>query len=240
MPVDGIAVIDLVYEAVKESAGVRPRRSTHAVLELIVDKVGCVTDIDTVADLQAVARRLLGSLFSVLDDDAAGQARARVAGGLGFVVVWITVHDQAAPQHIGLSAAYGHAAGLEAETGGAIGISLQAGQVTGMVFVLIVRPVCFAVGVEMAARTQAIATGAIAFVVNVKAVLAIGLEALDLTGDSHFVAHWGELNLTRHGVALRGHQLGRGRRPGGWGGAGRHEERGCNRCKKSNHVGSPG
>ncbi|MDO8447422.1 MAG: nucleotidyltransferase family protein [Rhodoferax sp.] len=44
----------------KGNQGAAPVVSAHAAIELIVNDVGCVTDIDTVEDLQAAARLLQG------------------------------------------------------------------------------------------------------------------------------------------------------------------------------------
>jgi len=47
--------------ALKGNQGAAPVVRAHAAIEFIVDDVGCVTDIDTVEDLQAAARLMQGA-----------------------------------------------------------------------------------------------------------------------------------------------------------------------------------
>ncbi|MPN36388.1 hypothetical protein SDC9_183897 [bioreactor metagenome] len=82
------------------------------------------------------------------------------------------MHDQPAPRHIvGRAFRQADAAQLHVDAGDAIAIGAQAGQVAAVVHVGAVLAVRRAAGVEVPARTVAVAAGAITFFVNVKAVL---------------------------------------------------------------------
>lgn len=73
--------------------------------------------------------------------------------------------------------------GFKTELGNTVGVGFQAGQVAAVMRTHIVVFVRFAGRVEMAARAQAVTAGAVAFFVNMKTVLRVGLKAAYLTAD---------------------------------------------------------
>jgi hypothetical protein len=85
------------------------------------------------------------------------------------------MHDEATTDHIGGASAHADGFGVKCKAGLAIGVGLQAGQITGMVFMYGVLAMTFAQGVEVPTSAHAVATAAVAFFMNVKAVFGIGL-----------------------------------------------------------------
>src|SRR4051812_48011803 len=102
-----------------------------------------------------------------LADGGAGDAGARVACRLRFVVVRIAVDDQPLADDVGISAADGNAGNLEGATRIAVRVRLEVRHVAGMV-VSHLRAVRLARRVVVAAGAHAVAGGAIAFLVNVE------------------------------------------------------------------------
>ena len=94
--------------------------------------------------------------------------------------------DQAAADQVGRAGAHRHAVQREAHRRIAVGIALQRRQVAG-VMLGVLRAVHLARRVEVSAGAHAVAAGAVALLVQVKAVLLSGLEAGDLHGDLHQV-----------------------------------------------------
>ncbi|CEE55494.1 hypothetical protein XAC2852_120050 [Xanthomonas citri pv. citri] len=134
-----------------------------------------------------VAEHLLGRRLRVISGDhAAGQAAARVAGGLGFVVVCIGMHDHRVAGDIELvGLAEVDVAGDRAVDAG---VTLRVGGDVGHVATVVRVGADIAViglgRVEVTAGAAAVRCAAIALLVDVEAVLGIGLEAAELAGDT--------------------------------------------------------
>lgn len=170
-----------------------------------------------------------GSIFtrlSVAGNHAAGDARTGVAGGLACVVVRIRVHDDGATEGVGV------AAGTELDAldhrihgGDTIGVSLLVGDVAGMMRTLARIAVGLLRRIEVSARAGGIGRTAIAVLVNVEPVRAVGLEPADAAGDVDTVVgadegkpalHMAVAGRCKRGVgADRGSRGDGGRRTGG-------------------------
>ena len=84
----------------------------------------------------------------------------------------------------------------------------------------VMRAMRFSIGVEVPARTHAVAAGAVPLVVNMKTVHGIRLEAADLAGDENFAALADKPDGAYGRVAL-----------------GRCELRGCRGRRRGDHTG---
>ena len=127
-------------------------------------------------------------------DHAAGHSGPRIPGWLGLVVIRVTVHNQAPAQNAVRTIANGHRKCFVFDCGNASGVCLQAGQVAGMVLRVLSRAMALAIGVEVASRTDAVTTGAIAFFMDMKAMFGVRFESLYFPGNDHLVGVMGEVN----------------------------------------------
>jgi len=153
-------------------------------------------------------RRRHQSVHRVARDDATGDARTRVAGGLGLVVVGHGVNDQALADDVGRAGTDGHARQVELDVDAALRIGLERRQITGMALGAVMRAMRLGAGIEVPAGAHAVAAAAVAFFMDVKAVLLAGLEALDLGVHHDLLALLVEHHHARDGVALGGFELG--------------------------------
>ena len=169
--------------------------------------------------IREISGRVPG-LVSSAGDYRAGKSRPGVAGGLGFVVVGIAVHDQALSNDIGHAAAHGNHAGLKAEFGYTGGIGLQVGQVARMVRARAVAAMRRTGGVEVSTSAHAVTAGAIAFFMHMKTVFGVGFEAAHFTTDQYLAADLYKSNAAAGGVADGRLQLRAGARGGRCAGAG--------------------
>lgn len=113
------------------------------------------------------------------------------------------MHDQAATHDVGGAGAHANAARLEVEGGHAAAVRAQAGQVAGVVRSLAVLAVRCARGIEVAARAVAVPAGAVAFFMDVKAVLRPRLEPADRAADAHRITVLHEAHRALGAVAAR-------------------------------------
>src|SRR5205085_10153119 len=124
---------------------------------------------------------------------AAGDAAAGVAGGLG-EVVGLLVDDDAAAED-GVLAGDGGGGEGDLRHGHALGIGLEVAHVAGVGVGVTGLAVLVLVGVEVTAGAHGLFhVGAVAELVDVKAVLGVGGEAGDVGGDLHAAAGVGELD----------------------------------------------
>ena len=133
-------------------------------------------------------------------DHAAGDARARVAGRLRRVVVRADVNDERLAGELARAAGEAANATVDRRDAGAVGP--QRRQVAGVVLAAR-RPVRLAARVEVAARAHRVAARAVAFLVDVEAVLLVGLQAGDATADADVAAVGDEPDRAGRGVAAR-------------------------------------
>src|SRR5690606_22531832 len=116
-------------------------------------------------------------------DHATGDARAGVAGGLAGVVVGVGMHDhRLADRVVGRAAAEHHALGMPVDRRNAFGIRRDVVHVAAVVGGGVDLAVRRAGRVEVAARAAGVGGAAIALLVDVDAVAAVGLEPADLAG----------------------------------------------------------
>lgn len=141
-----------------------------------------------------------------LDNHATSNACARIAGGLGFVVVWVLVNDDASAHDAGGTISHRHACEVKFCRRFAVRIGLQRGHVA-TVMVSILGAVGLARGVEMSACADAVGRGAIALVMDVKTVFLPWLEARHIHHRHHMVALLHELDGAGHGRSATGFQL---------------------------------
>lgn len=128
------------------------------------------------------------------------------------------MHDQAAAHHAVGTLIQCQAARNEIYAGHALRVGPQAGQIPCVVDSGIEAAMGVAGGVEMAARAQAIRAGAIAFLMDMKAMLAVGRQPLNRALNAHAAISLGsELQAAADLAALRGLQLGHGHVAGGRG-----------------------
>src|SRR5690606_32273807 len=113
---------------------------------------------------------------------------------------------------VGRAAAQGDAGEVRVHVGHALRVGDQVVVVAGMVRALAGAAVRLRGGVEVAAGAAGIDRAAVALLVDVEAVAAAALQAADVAGDVHAVAH-------RHDRKPAADQAARGRRQVG-GGAG--------------------
>lgn len=185
-----------------------------------------------------------GSIFtrlSVAGNHAAGDARTGVAGGLACVVVRIRVHDDGATEGVGV------AAGTELDAldhrihgGDTIGVSLLVGDVAGMMRTLARIAVGLLRRIEVSARAGGVGCTAIAVLVDVETVLAVGLEPADAAGDMDALggAHEGKpaLHLAVTGRGKHGMGADRGGRIDGSGGGRGGRRRDTGRGRRSGSL----
>lgn len=157
-------------------------------------------------------------------DDCASPTRTRIAGGLGFEIIRVAVHDQSPTHHIRHTRTHRDGGGLKAQAGMALCVGHQGGQISRMVSGLSMRTMGMAQRVEMPTCAHAVSAAAIALFVDMKPMLGTRLQAADLGLDQNLGTHGREAHLTRGGVALGGRQSGHGHRPR-HGGSTRHQSK---------------
>ena len=118
-------------------------------------------------------------------NDSAGQSRPSVARGLGGVVVRVSMHDQGAIGDIVGAAAQADLVGFIVHDGHATGIGMQTRQVASVLRCMAVLAMGGVSWVEVTACAGAIGAGAVAFFMDVKTMLGVGLETTDLPCHLH-------------------------------------------------------
>src|SRR5262245_38457076 len=125
-------------------------------------------------------------------DHTAADAAARVAGGLGLLVVGLGVHDQPAAEDRVLAVQRNQLVG-EVEDRRAARIGLDVAQVADVPLVSLTPAVRLVLGVEVAAGGQAVLARQVAELVDVEAVQS-GRQAGDFALDCYLVALLGEVD----------------------------------------------
>ena len=99
--------------------------------------------------------------------------------------------------------AHTHAADFDVDMRHALGVGANAGQVARVVLGAHGHAVGSFVWIEVAAGTVAVATGAVALFVHMKAVLGMGCQAQDVAAYLHLLAHLNEMHCPGDMVAAR-------------------------------------
>src|SRR5688572_8457997 len=143
-------------------------------------------------------------------NDAAGDAAAGVAGGLGAVVGLLMHNDRAAEDGV-LRAVDGDVVHGQVEFGLAVLVGFEVAPVAGVLLVVggVGQAVLVLVGVVVAAGLHAVVAALGAFV-DVDGVLLVGLEAGHLRQHADLAAGLGQRDRPLGGVALRELDLGDG------------------------------
>src|SRR5260221_7726747 len=135
-------------------------------------------------------------------NDAAGDARRGVAGGLRLVVVGARVDDQAAADDARRAGCHGHDVERGVDARVAAGIGLERRHVAGVALRCRIMRVRLAERVEVAFGAHAIARAAIAGLVDVEAVLLSRVQAADVGDHVNLVAGLRERGGTARRVSL--------------------------------------
>ena len=144
-------------------------------------------------------------------DDSTGNPRTGVASGLGFVVIWIGMHDQSAPDQAGGACGQGNAREVEFDIYTTLGIGLQGRQITSVV-VTTRGTMGFSCRVEVASSAHPITAGAVPLFMHMKTMVLVGFESTDGRVHHHMVAMLMKHDRSSHSVATRRLKIGLGSR----------------------------